>query len=151
MVDHHSVAASSQPSRRERESERETTSRSRAGRSRRSRGHTDITTIMLESQPTAGTTTSPAAAGLDAALLAACQLLNNPPSAGASPSAAKQWRHDVDQLVITAINTPHHEGAAPAICVAVAVSVSDAYVVRGAGALGAARCAPTSAAPRADG
>jgi hypothetical protein len=67
-----SVAASSHPSRRERESERETTFRSRAGRSRRSRGHTDMTTVMLESQPTARTMASPpAAVGPDAALLAA--------------------------------------------------------------------------------
>jgi hypothetical protein len=48
--------------------------------------------------------------GLDTALLAACQLLNNPPPTGASPSTAEQWRHDVDQLVVTTINTPHHEG-----------------------------------------
>jgi hypothetical protein len=48
--------------------------------------------------------------GLDAVLLAARQLLNNLPSTGASPSAAEQWRHDVDQLIIAAINTPHHEG-----------------------------------------
>jgi hypothetical protein len=69
-----------------------------------------MTTVVLESQPTAGTTaSSPAAAGPDAALLAARQLLNNPPPAGASPSAAEQWRHDVDQLVIAAINTPHRE------------------------------------------
>jgi hypothetical protein len=25
-----------------------------------------------------------------------------------------QWRHDVDQLIVTAINTPYHEGAAVA-------------------------------------
>jgi hypothetical protein len=43
-------------------------------------------------------------------MLAARQLLNNPPPAGASPSAAEQWRHDVDRLVIAAINTPHREG-----------------------------------------
>jgi hypothetical protein len=113
MVDIHSVAASSHPSRRERESERETTSRSRAGQSRWSRGRTDSTTVVLESQPqpTSGTTASlPAAVGPDAALLAARQLLNNPPPAGASPSVAEQWRHDVNQLVIAAINTPHHEG-----------------------------------------
>jgi hypothetical protein len=36
--------------------------------------------------------------------------INNPPSAHASPSAVEQWRHDVDQLVVAAINTPHHEG-----------------------------------------
>jgi hypothetical protein len=110
MVDIHSVAASSHPSRRERESERETTSRSRASRSRRPRGRTD-TTVVLESQSTAGTMASLlAAVGPDAALLAARQLLNNPPPTGASPSAAEQWRHDVNQLVIAAINTPHHEG-----------------------------------------
>jgi hypothetical protein len=106
-----SVAASSHPSHRERESERETTSRSRAGRSRRPRGRTDTTTVVLESQPTAGTTASPpAAVGPDAALLAVRQLLNNPPPAGASPLAAEQWRHNVDQLVIAAINMPHREG-----------------------------------------
>jgi hypothetical protein len=48
--------------------------------------------------------------GPDAALLAACKLLNNLPPARASPSAAEQWRHDVDRLVIVAINTPHREG-----------------------------------------
>jgi hypothetical protein len=33
-----------------------------------------------------------------------------PTPARASTSAAEQWRHDVDQLVIAAINTPHREG-----------------------------------------
>jgi hypothetical protein len=68
--------------------------------------------VVLESQPerTMGTTASaPTAAGIDAALLAARQLLHNPPPSGASPLAAEQWRHDVDQLVVVAINTPHHE------------------------------------------
>jgi hypothetical protein len=70
-----------------------------------------MTTAMLESQPATGTTASPpAVVGHDAALLAARQLLNNPPSAGASPSAAEQWCHNVDQLIIAAINTPHREG-----------------------------------------
>jgi hypothetical protein len=113
MVDLHSVAASSHPSRHERESEWETTSRSRVGQSRRPRGRTDTTTIMLESQPqpTVGTTASPpAAVGPDAALLAACKLLNNLPPARASPSAAEQWHHDVDRLIIAAINMPHCEG-----------------------------------------
>jgi hypothetical protein len=67
---------------------------------------------VLESQPqhTTGTTASlPAAVGLDAALLSVCQLLNNPPPTRASPSAVEQWRHDVDQLIVAAINTPHHE------------------------------------------
>jgi hypothetical protein len=80
MVDIHSVAASSHPSRHERESERETISWSRAGWSRWPRGRTDTTTVVLESQPTTGMTASPpAAVGPDAALLAARQLLNNPP------------------------------------------------------------------------
>jgi hypothetical protein len=25
-------------------------------------------------------------------------------------SAMEQWHHDIDKLIITAINTPHHEG-----------------------------------------
>jgi hypothetical protein len=37
-------------------------------------------------------------------------LLNNPPPARASPSAAKQWHHDVDQIIIAAINMPHRDG-----------------------------------------
>jgi hypothetical protein len=78
------VAASSHPSRRERESEWETTSQSRAGQSRRPRGRTDTTTVVLESQPATGMMVSPpAAVGPDATLLAARQLLNNPPPAGA--------------------------------------------------------------------
>jgi hypothetical protein len=112
MVDIHSVAASSHPSHCERESEQETTSRSRTGWSRRAGGRTDATTVVLESQPqrTVGTTASPlAVVGIDATLLAVCQLLNNPPPFGASPSVAEQWRHDVDQLTIAAINMPHRE------------------------------------------
>jgi hypothetical protein len=54
--------------------------------------------------------TPPPAAGVEATLVASWQLLNNPPSAHASPSATEQWLHDVDQLVVAAINTPHHEG-----------------------------------------
>jgi hypothetical protein len=68
---------------------------------------------VLESQPqpTARTIASlPVAVGLDVALLAARQLLNNPPPTGASPSVVEQWHHDVDQLVVAAINTPHREG-----------------------------------------
>jgi hypothetical protein len=66
---------------------------------------------MLESQPTAGMTASPpAVVGPDAVLLAVHQLFNNPPPVGASPLVAEQWRHDVDQLIIAAINTPPREG-----------------------------------------
>jgi hypothetical protein len=42
-------------------------------------------------------------------------------------------------------------GAVLAICAAVALSVSSAYAIRGAGAPGGARCTPVGAAPRADG
>jgi hypothetical protein len=70
-----------------------------------------MTIVMLESQPTARMMASPPAiVGPDTTLLAAHQLLNNPPPVGASPSAAEQWRHDVDQLVIATINMPHREG-----------------------------------------
>jgi hypothetical protein len=49
---------------------------------------------MVESQPqrTAGAVPAPSVvAGADATLLAARQLLNNPPPSGASPSAAEEW------------------------------------------------------------
>jgi hypothetical protein len=67
------MAASSHPSRRERESERETSSWTKAGRSQWPIGCIDTTTVMLESQPQpiAGTTASPPeTVGLDAVLLA---------------------------------------------------------------------------------
>jgi hypothetical protein len=38
------------------------------------------------------------------------QLLHNPPGSHASPSATEQWRHDVDQLIVNAINTLPHGG-----------------------------------------
>jgi hypothetical protein len=49
-------------------------------------------------------------AGVEAPLVVAHRLLNNPLSVHASPSAAEQWCHNIDQLVVAAINTPHHEG-----------------------------------------
>jgi hypothetical protein len=55
------------------------------------------------------TASPPATLGPDAALLAARQLLNNPPPVEASPSTSEQWHHDVDQLVIAAINTPYRD------------------------------------------
>jgi hypothetical protein len=106
------MAASSHPSRREREVERGATSHPRAGRPRCTGGRSDATTVIVESQPqrTAGTVPTPSVvAGTDATLLAARQLLNNPPPSGASPSAAEEWRRNVDQLVVAAINTPLHE------------------------------------------
>jgi hypothetical protein len=64
----------------------------------------------MQPQRTAGTVPAPpVAVGADATLLAACQLLNNPPPSGASPSAAEEWHCNVDQLVVAAINTPLHE------------------------------------------
>jgi hypothetical protein len=112
MVDIHSIAASSHPSRREREVERGATSRPRAGRLRHAGGLSGATTVIVESQPqrTAGAVPAPSVvAGANATLLAARQLLNNPPPSGASPSAAEEWRRNVDQLVVAAINTPLHE------------------------------------------
>jgi hypothetical protein len=100
------------PSRHERETEGEATFHSRVGRPRRAGGRSDATTIVVENQPqrTTSTTAAPRApAGIDATLLAACQLLNNPPPSGSSPSAEEQWHHNVDQLVVTAINTSLNE------------------------------------------
>jgi hypothetical protein len=112
MVYIHSMAASSHPSRHEREVERGATSRPRAGRPRRAGGRSGATTVIVESQPqrTAGAVPAPSViAGADATLLVARQLLNNPPPSGASPSAAEEWRRNVDQLIIATINTPLHE------------------------------------------
>jgi hypothetical protein len=36
----------------------------------------------------------------------------------------EQWRHDVDQLIVTAINTTHHEGGQPEPMVAHSRSAS---------------------------
>jgi hypothetical protein len=106
------MAASSHPSCHEREGERGATSRPRAGRLRHAGGRSGATTVIVESQPqrAAGTVPAPSVvAGTDVTLLAACQLLNNPPPSGASPSAAEEWRRNVNQLVVAAINTPLHE------------------------------------------
>jgi hypothetical protein len=106
------MAASSHPSRHEREPERGATSRPRAGRPRHAGGRLGATTVIVESQPqrTAGAVPAPSVvAGADATLLAARQLLNNPPPSGASPSAVEEWHRNVDQLVVAAINTPLHE------------------------------------------
>jgi hypothetical protein len=59
----------------------------------------------------AGTVVTPAAATTtEATLVATHQLLHNPSPPHTSPSVAEQWRHDIDQLVIVAINTPPHGG-----------------------------------------
>jgi hypothetical protein len=107
------MAASSHPSHQVQETEREVTSRSRAGRSEHASGHSMATTAATatQHQRTAETArTSPPAAGVKATLVASRRLLNNPPSAHAFPLVAEQWRHNVDQLIIATINTPHHEG-----------------------------------------
>jgi hypothetical protein len=85
------MAASSHPSHYERDLERGATSRPRAGRPRRAGGRSGATTFMVESQPqhTAGAVPAPSVvAGVDATLLAACQLLNNPPSRATSTFGA---------------------------------------------------------------
>jgi hypothetical protein len=102
MVGIHSIATSSHPCRHEREAEGEATSCSRAGRLRRAGGRSGATTVVVESQPQriAGIAAGPlTAAGVDATLLAARQLLNNPPPSEVSPSAVEQWCHGVDQLL----------------------------------------------------
>jgi hypothetical protein len=106
------MAASSHPSRHEREGERGATSHPRAGRPRHAGGRSGAITVIVEIQPqrAAGTMPAPSVvAGADATLLAARQLLNKPTPSGASPSVAEEWRRNVDQLVVAAINTPLHE------------------------------------------
>jgi hypothetical protein len=154
MVDIHSVVASSHPSRRERESKWETNSRSRARRSRWAGGRTDGTTVMLERQPqrTASTTASPSAvAGIDDALLAVRQLLNNSPPSEASPSAAEQRRHDIDQLIIAAINTPHQERRCQPSAQQSRVLPATRTPSVATSTPSAANCAPTGATSRTDG
>jgi hypothetical protein len=46
----------------------------------------------------------PPAVAAEAMLVAVREHLNNPPPLNASPSVVEQWCHDVDQLIITAIN-----------------------------------------------
>jgi hypothetical protein len=90
-VDIHSMAASSHPSRHEREVERGATSRPRAGRPRRTGGRSSATTVIVESQPQRTAGAVPAAsvvAGADVTLLAAHQQLNNPPSSTTSTFGA---------------------------------------------------------------
>jgi hypothetical protein len=107
----------------------------------------DAITIVLESQPqrTVGTTASPpAAASIDATLLAVRQLLNYPPPFGASPSAVKKWRHDIDQLIVAAINTPHRKGRCQP-------SAQQSRAIRGASTISDAKCTLVDAASRIDG
>jgi hypothetical protein len=89
MVDIRSVAGSSCPSRHGQEFEQEATSRSRAGRSRRTNVH-DATTAAAHRQHSAATAVvTPLGAGPEATLEAVRQLLHNPPGLHASPSAVE--------------------------------------------------------------
>jgi hypothetical protein len=109
MVHIHSIAASSHPSRQERESDREATSCSRAGRPRRGGGRSTATARVdaAQCQHSASAAAVPLpVATAEAMMHTVRQLLNNPPPSGASPLVAEQLRHNIDQLVIAAINTP---------------------------------------------
>jgi hypothetical protein len=109
----HSMAASSHPSHREHGTEREVTSRSRAGRSQCAGGCSSAMTVTIATQcqhSVETVRTPPPTVNVRATLAMARWLLNNPPLAHASPSAVEQWHHDVDQLIITTINTLYHEG-----------------------------------------
>jgi hypothetical protein len=94
MVDIHSIAASSHPSHREQETEREVTSRSRARRSSRDGCRSSATTAATATQRhrSARTVKPPPTVNVGTTLTVAHQLLNNPPSAHASPSTVEHWR-----------------------------------------------------------
>jgi hypothetical protein len=109
MVHIHSIAASSHPSRQERESDGEATSYSRAGRPRRGGGRSTATARVdaAQCQHSASAAAVPLpVATAEAMMHTVRQLLNNPPPSGASPLVAEQLRHNIDQLVIAAINRP---------------------------------------------
>jgi hypothetical protein len=114
MVDIRSIAGSSLHT--QQGIEQEATSCSRTGRSRRTNAHGDNTAVGVTAasahrqRSVATAAVPPPGAGLEAMLEAVCQLLHNPPGPHASPSAAKQWHHDVDQLIIVTINMSPHGG-----------------------------------------
>jgi hypothetical protein len=134
MGELHSMAASSHPSHCEWEIGEEATSRSWAGQFRR-RGnratvtasvgvpqHQRSTNVVVtpplvtnvaaqQRQRTASVAVPPPPRPTaDATMHVARQLLNNPPPTGASSSTVEQWCHDVDQLLVVAINTPPPRG-----------------------------------------
>jgi hypothetical protein len=128
MVDIRSIAGSSHPSRHGQWSKQEATSCSRVGRSRRTNARDATTTVVAiaataHRQHSAATTAmTPPGASPEATVQATRQLLHNPLAPHASPSAAEQWRHDVDQLVVAALNTSsrggrraNHAGGAPVL------------------------------------
>jgi hypothetical protein len=73
---------------------------------------TVVATAVIAHRQRSSTTTAvpPPGAGPEATMEAVRQLLDNPIGAHASPSAVEQWHHNVDQLIIIAINTPPHRG-----------------------------------------
>jgi hypothetical protein len=96
------MEASSHPSHPERGTEGEATSRSRAGRSRRvgSRTMAAAGVAAPQHQCSASTVaTLPLAATTEATLVPDHQL-----------STAEQWRHNIDQLIVTAIKMALHSG-----------------------------------------
>jgi hypothetical protein len=111
MMDIRSIAGSSHPSHHEQGSEQEATSHSRAGQSCRTNTHDTIiavvaTTAAAHRQHSAATAAvTPPGAHPEAMLEDVHQLLHNPPGPDASPLVAEQCHHDVDQLIVTTINT----------------------------------------------
>jgi hypothetical protein len=70
-----------------------------------------VTAAAAHRQPTAAmAAVPPPGVGPKATLEVVRQLLHNPLGPHASPSAAEQWHHDVDQLIIATINTSPHGG-----------------------------------------
>jgi hypothetical protein len=120
------MAAFPHPSRKKQGTDVEATSCSRVGRSRRRGGRTAAmttvaTTLATQHHCTATTAvTLPSAMATEGTLVAAHQLLNNPPPPHASSSVVEQWCHNIDQLIVAAINTPpwggqqaNHSGGRP--------------------------------------
>jgi hypothetical protein len=116
MVNIRSTASSSHSSHQEWETDGGATSCSRAGRSRLVGDHSAAMAGMATSQlqrSASTVVTLPLVAVTEAMLVAAHQLLNNPPTSHTSPSAVDQWRANIDQLIVTTINTPPQRGQQP--------------------------------------
>jgi hypothetical protein len=96
--------------------EQEVTSRSMVRQSHRTNARDATMTVVptatvVHRQPfaaTAAVTRASCRPGWDIGAMHA--LLHNPLSPHNSPSAAEQWRHNIDRLVVITINTPRHGG-----------------------------------------
>jgi hypothetical protein len=116
MVDIRSTASSSHPFGHGQGSEQEVTSCSRAGQSHQMNARNATTVVMptaaaaQRQHSAAMAVVMPPSASPEATLEAAHALIHNPLGLHASPSAAKQWHHDIDQLIVAAINTPPRGG-----------------------------------------